>query len=549
MLRQEDDPMTERSAATFRRLGLSLAALTLFAAGPLMAGGGSAHPRATFPELDARLVPSDAVAFVTFCPADLAGKLGLEGRAADRMPLFAACKRQLGVSAHHIERYTALFLSSPADPVWIVRGNESCDRDRVLGAVAPGAEEVKRHGKACHVSKAAGTAVHFVDDRQFVAGPEEAVTTWLKQKGGTGRGTLSDAVALTADHDVVAWSRATPAPDGPPTPQAGVTSAKRRTAGSGRAVVRVALRPDDSLRAPGGPARRPAGPVVLVGVPLALPPAVESATATVDIGEEVSVKARLHCTDEAGARGAVKAVRALVAGARGELLMAYADLEMADYVSPENRANVSPAVTKEVASSGAVLLRQAERGLQRVRVQAEGADIPVAVRLPVDAQKILLFARLCEAGVFSDEEGCSPPQPIPEQTYTLPPAEDPRFSRPPQVPEQVLNKFPKKEAGAPSAAGCSAPVPTVSGLMPASAVPTVAEKVPVKLTVANVTKEPALLFSVGDGGKLVFSRKVPAGEAVDVKSSIGQRWVAVFAEKPAGDTFTAEKVEATWLLR
>jgi len=72
---------------------------------------------------------------------------------------------------------------------------------------------------------------------------------------------------------------------------------------------------------------------------------------------------------------------------------------------------------------------------------------------------------------------------------------------------------------------------------------------PVKLTVANVTKEPALLFSEGDNGKLVFHRKIPAGEAVDVETATGKRWVAVFAENPSGETCVVAANNAPWLLR
>jgi hypothetical protein len=72
---------------------------------------------------------------------------------------------------------------------------------------------------------------------------------------------------------------------------------------------------------------------------------------------------------------------------------------------------------------------------------------------------------------------------------------------------------------------------------------------PVKLTVANVTKEPALLFSEGENGKLVFHRKVPAGEAVDVDTAAGKRWVAVFAENPSGETCIVAANHSPWLLR
>jgi hypothetical protein len=45
------------------------------------------------------------------------------------------------------------------------------------------------------------------------------------------------------------------------------------------------------------------------------------------------------------------------------------------------------------------------------------------------------------------------------------------------------------------------------------------------------------------------NKKVPAGEAVDVKTSTGQRWLAVFADKPGGEAFAPTQAEGVWLLR
>jgi hypothetical protein len=58
---------------------------------------------------------------------------------------------------------------------------------------------------------------------------------------------------------------------------------------------------------------------------------------------------------------------------------------------------------------------------------------------------IVWAAALLSLGGCSTDQHLKPP--IPEHTYTLPPADDPRFSRPPQFPENVLNKFPKKDTG------------------------------------------------------------------------------------------------------
>jgi hypothetical protein len=72
---------------------------------------------------------------------------------------------------------------------------------------------------------------------------------------------------------------------------------------------------------------------------------------------------------------------------------------------------------------------------------------------------------------------------------------------------------------------------------------------PIKLAIGNVSKEAALLFQEGDGGKLTFQKKVPPGEAIDVETTPGQRWVAVFADNPAGQTYVATPDKTTWLLR
>jgi hypothetical protein len=69
------------------------------------------------------------------------------------------------------------------------------------------------------------------------------------------------------------------------------------------------------------------------------------------------------------------------------------------------------------------------------------------------------------------------------------------------------------------------------------------------LTVANVRKEPALLFTMTNEGKLTFAQRLPAGELIDVDVQVGQRWVAVFTDKPAGETFTPHQAASTWLLR
>ena len=87
------------------------------------------------------------------------------------------------------------------------------------------------------------------------------------------------------------------------------------------------------------------------------------------------------------------------------------------------------------------------------------------------------------------------------------------------------------------------------------------------LTIANVRREEALIFTYDDNGNLVFECRLSAGKAVDVKSAPGKRWSAFYdaancvsctapatpsAPSPSPSQVVNYKVgdaHATWLLR
>ena len=71
----------------------------------------------------------------------------------------------------------------------------------------------------------------------------------------------------------------------------------------------------------------------------------------------------------------------------------------------------------------------------------------------------------------------------------------------------------------------------------------------IKLTIVNVHKEPALLFTIDEAGKLTFKQKLTEGNATDVQTIKGRRWIAIFSEKPAGESYTVSQSDAIWLLR
>jgi hypothetical protein len=124
---------------------------------------------------------------------------------------------------------------------------------------------------------------------------------------------------------------------------------------------------------------------------------------------------------------------------------------------------------------------------------------------------------------------------------------------PPSPPFPLPRELAAQQAAAPL------PTPTVrsaSPLQPTTSVPlppvptASTAPTPVKLAVANVRGETALLFTMDATGKLTFVRKLPHGTAEDLATAQGQRWVAVFADNPASLQFTVPAGgQATWLLR
>ena len=245
------------------------------------------------------------------------------------------------------------------------------------------------------------------------------------------------------------------------------------------------------------------------------------------------------------------------------------------------------------------MIRSLEKSLEQATIDAEGTTVPITVSVPVSAKKVRSlavagFAALALNGAngegllpfrawTSNGERAAPPPPASRPSYcpmtpAYPSCDTPSLSKDPLVgaphPPYLMPPAPSGLSPVPvcpppvdlqppnvpvmPAAGWAAgatptPMYTPSGsatiasaaLTPVSSLPAVS----MKLTVANVTKEPALLFYEGDNGKLVFDRKVPAGEAVDVETATGKRWVAIFADNPSGETRVASDSSAPWLLR
>jgi hypothetical protein len=519
------------------------------------------------------LVPSDCDGFVTIRVAELSDKLGLK-KTSD-LAVFAEYEKSLGLRLNDIDRMTFVACAESPQRVVMVHTTRPYDRARVLKAVAPEAKEVKHRGKVFHVTSDED-AVCLVDDQFIVAGPKKELMQLLfKKTDRETTGPLAEALARAVNHDIVAWGRvAEEKPEAAkPAPPPAVLSASYKY-----------------NRAP----KKKKSPVMLgtlvaaEGVPM--PPGATSADLTLDVGKQLALQVCVNFADEDSAERGVKYVRVGVEMMRGmmaAMTASMAVLELADELGVEDQElpDVPPVVLG--------LMKKTEKALDGVRVEAHGSTIPVALTIPSDAKTLssALVAVMnmvgsdngphcCAMGVFGCGNHytappaavgivppvCLPPQPVsgPVQPYYAPPMPAQLWggSAPVMPIQSPYAAPPVMTAPVCPAATASYPVPVAEPLPAPREMPTpqstCATQIsyvpppapgPIKLAIGNVSKEAALLFLEGEGGKLTFQKKVPAGEAIDVETTPGQRWVAVFADNPAGQTYMATPDKTTWLLR
>jgi prepilin-type processing-associated H-X9-DG protein len=187
-------------------LGAALAGGLLLAgwdgAGGLSARDGAkpADKEALPPDL-AR-VPPDAVALVSSRLADLWDSDG--GREVRRKYAKEMDKgvrefeKDMGVTPAQVERLTMVLegVQGGGEPLLTLATAKPYDRAKVLGALGPGAKEVKHKGQTYHVG-AKDRAVFLIGDRAFAAGPAVAVRRLLEQDPATEKG-LGPALRLAA---------------------------------------------------------------------------------------------------------------------------------------------------------------------------------------------------------------------------------------------------------------------------------------------------------------------------------------------------------------
>jgi hypothetical protein len=279
---------------------------------------------------------------------------------------------------------------------------------------------------------------------------------------------------------------------------------------------------------------------------------MESVTVLVEASKQIAAEVRVSCADEVKAQQLSKNLRGAVDLLRGQLIM----------------VNALPKITEVYSDAGDIqellslplnLLALAEKGLQRAVVRPQGTMATLTVSLPVDAKKLRaeIEGNAWLVGLLSNSSsGLDLPFPLPGTSQvrgmTLPSGH--YLEHPPQyIPESpplLLSELKQTPTGsAPAAPRLSG---TDSRIVQVVCPATLPAPATVKLTVANVRKETALLFEMAEDGKLTFVQKLPPGEATDVKTAADKRWVAVFPDKPAGQSFSvpaAPQPDTVWLLR
>jgi hypothetical protein len=586
------------------RFWLALALLALGYPCPASAQENSRPMRESLPqprsiETDfTNYIPDDAVAFVHVRVSSLFEKLKLKGRIDSLLPVKMGWESTFGVPLTDVESFTLIGMpGEPGTMAFLVSTSTPVKESSVLKLCPPDSSKKTIQGKACVVHANAHAAVCVLNPKSYLFAPSEAILdACLKQAAATRDDeTLGAALQCAGQHDLSAWV----------------------------AFHRVTGMTEFNF----------------------LPQGVESASVTLDVGEELSLCVRIACEDDYAREWTAKGMKAGIDLMRGQALMLVGMLDGTSLVG-----SLTGGEAQEFQGLPMKLIRLAEKGLQQTKVRSEESSVTMSVTMPIDAKtlrtELLSAVRLmnltgegmgCHQVVMSDQPACLPmgialggatftpgmtlpsPQYLQHQPQYFPP--DPQFPLPRELASQTLPPqaipqpampqqpfpfpssqmvpslppptipptgivpasatmpppMPQAARAVPTAWAAPpvqpaqpvptvtpGPVPSVPTVLPPSAPPSVpsvyppAPPVPAnttvpsaqfKVSVANVRKETALLFTATNDGKMNFVRKVEAGDAVDLDASAGQKWVAVFTGNPAAETKTMTAGEKVWLLR
>jgi hypothetical protein len=161
---------------------------------------------------DLRAVPGDAVGFLSVRLADLwkrEAAAGLQAQLAKVTPhALDEWRSVVGLPPEDIERWTAVFphleIGPGPYPLFFVETAKPYDRAKVLANIAPDGKEEKRNGKVLYAGSN-GHAVHFLDDRAYVASSAGAIRDLLERPAPRDGERMTGALRLAAGkHTAVA---------------------------------------------------------------------------------------------------------------------------------------------------------------------------------------------------------------------------------------------------------------------------------------------------------------------------------------------------------
>lgn len=420
------------------------------------------------------LVPSNAAVVVIFHPRKLIEKLDLDPKGM----LLTELEKKLGIKAIEVERCTLVMAGAGEGPVWMVRTTGA----KIAGAVARGL-----------------LGAELGDPITPASFP--GMKGWQRTSTGKSIALFDERTAILGPVETCLFNkerlkRATL----PPSLQEALAMADRRdvVAWSGvdeRPTVRLHSKGGDNVHIGLPPEKMSlagVGPVKFLALyPFYMVPASQQALRlTLDIGKETTFEACAHFGNQDDARKHGEYVEGGLDMPRAMFLMAGYFLAMGD------GAEKSALNADRMRSVWTI--RQAEKAIHRAVARCDGRTVVLtASGLPGAVE---LGKCLRDLADTAGKIGLGHPTP-----QAAPPA--PMVAHPNGHEQPLTPTFaPRRET--------------------------------FKFTVANTRKEPALLFTEGEGGKLTFVRRLPGGETMEMESGPQYRWIAIFATTPAGTAFT-----------
>lgn len=263
-------------------------------------------------------------------------------------------------------------------------------------------------------------------------------------------------------------------------------------------------------------------------------------TLTIDLGDETEAAARLNFKDEAAAVSGAKVVNVLLQTSRMFVLQITAQLDLAevlpglagDGASREEMA----AIRKQYG-----LLRHAEPALRACKAVPRGTQVPLYVRMPVPLKT------LGELVEMADDNSGEPAR-LPGLFFGPEPKAETKAIARPMPPAPAIDPYAPvvNEPLPPLVVAPTAPVPPLSPVVQVGAT---SPRPAGTLTIANVHREEVAVYAIEATG-LRHLKTVPAGEAVDVPATVGQRLAATFARAPhCANHVVAGTGGEVWLLR